>query len=334
MPLISVESLMSDQEINTPLDLASEAGEVNNLIQTPGAKLAAARQERGWSIEQVASQLNLAVRQVHAIESDDYASLPGMPIARGFIRSYAKLLKVDATPLLAMIPGETAAAKENLAPLRNLSAPFAETRLPSMMGRQGFSGRWVVGLLVVALLVGGASMVWQPEKMAGVLTSFTSATAKSAATVSAPAPASVPDAASAMADTMMLETASAGSTTGIPSTEPDAAKKEKTVPPAAAVAPVAAAAATTALAAVQNVSEPDDALILKVHQDSWIEIKRPDNTVVFSGLIQAGKTETVKLPGPVSLVVGNAAGVEATLRSKPLGFKSNTANNVARLNLK
>ncbi|HBZ05323.1 MAG TPA: DUF4115 domain-containing protein, partial [Massilia sp.] len=42
----------------------------------PGATLAAQREAMGWSVEQVAEQLKLAVRQVVAIEAGDYASLP------------------------------------------------------------------------------------------------------------------------------------------------------------------------------------------------------------------------------------------------------------------
>ena len=60
--------------------------------------------QRGWnsglSIEDVARQLRLSVRQVTALEEDDYTKLSSGTFFRGFVRNYAKLLQMDAAPLL------------------------------------------------------------------------------------------------------------------------------------------------------------------------------------------------------------------------------------------
>ena len=61
----------------------------------PGQVLAAQREAMGWSVEQVADQLKLAVRQVIALEAGDYASLPSPAVTRGFVRAYAKLVKLE-----------------------------------------------------------------------------------------------------------------------------------------------------------------------------------------------------------------------------------------------
>jgi cytoskeleton protein RodZ len=71
----------------------------------PGKALAAQREAMGWTVEQVADQLKLAVRQVIALEAGDYASLPSPAVTRGFVRAYAKILKLDAAPLPARSPG-------------------------------------------------------------------------------------------------------------------------------------------------------------------------------------------------------------------------------------
>ena len=60
----------------------------------------------GWTVEQVADQLKLAVRQVVALEQGDYANLPGPAVVRGFVRAYAKVVKLDAAPLVAEIRGD------------------------------------------------------------------------------------------------------------------------------------------------------------------------------------------------------------------------------------
>ena len=57
-----------------------------------GARLRAAREAAGLSIDAVAQQLKLAPRQVRALEDDDFAQLPGRTFVRGFMRNYARLV--------------------------------------------------------------------------------------------------------------------------------------------------------------------------------------------------------------------------------------------------
>src|SRR5450759_4927794 len=66
-----------------------------------GRVLAAARAELNLSLADVSQQIKYGVKQIAAIEADDYAKLPGATIVRGMIRSYAKLVRVDPEPLLA-----------------------------------------------------------------------------------------------------------------------------------------------------------------------------------------------------------------------------------------
>ncbi|MFZ6638491.1 helix-turn-helix domain-containing protein [Undibacterium sp. TC4M20W] len=81
--------------------------EAQRLAASPGAKLAAARLALGWSVEKVASQLRLAPRQIIALEKDDYPALPEAAIVKGFTRAYAKLVKLDPEPVLALIAADT-----------------------------------------------------------------------------------------------------------------------------------------------------------------------------------------------------------------------------------
>ena len=127
---------------------------------TPGAALAAQREAMGLTIEQVADQLKLAQRQVIAIENGDYAALPNMAVTRGFIRAYAKVLRMDPAPLVAMVEVEPAPVVEVPAPRRDMGASFSESRFPSMTQRQSKpSGLIAFGL--VAVVVAAAIGAWQ-----------------------------------------------------------------------------------------------------------------------------------------------------------------------------
>jgi cytoskeleton protein RodZ len=69
-------------------------------VAPPGRCLAEARQGQGLTCADVARQLKLSVWQVEALEAGRYHQLPGPIFVRGFIRNYARLLKLDPDALL------------------------------------------------------------------------------------------------------------------------------------------------------------------------------------------------------------------------------------------
>lgn len=76
---------------------------MSDLPESPGQVLAAARKRQNLSLADVTRQLRLSERQLLALERDAYDELPGRPFVRGFIRNYARLLRIDAEPLLSAI---------------------------------------------------------------------------------------------------------------------------------------------------------------------------------------------------------------------------------------
>ncbi|MDQ3196267.1 MAG: helix-turn-helix domain-containing protein [Burkholderiales bacterium] len=78
--------------------------------QTPGQKLAAAREAQGQSIEDVVRYTKLSRRQVMALENDAHDQLPGPVFVRGFMRNYARHLQLDAAPLLAALDAKSTPA--------------------------------------------------------------------------------------------------------------------------------------------------------------------------------------------------------------------------------
>lgn len=70
---------------------------------TPGAKLRAAREAQGLSIQDVATRTRIAQRQLEAVERDDYAALPGIPYAVGFARAYARAVDLDEVAIAAEV---------------------------------------------------------------------------------------------------------------------------------------------------------------------------------------------------------------------------------------
>lgn len=68
--------------------------------ENPGETLRRAREDKSWSQAEVALKLNLTVQALAHLESGTFAKLPGNTFARGYIRTYAKLLGIDQEPLV------------------------------------------------------------------------------------------------------------------------------------------------------------------------------------------------------------------------------------------
>ena len=68
-----------------------------------GAELQRTREARGLALSEVAQQLKFAPRQLEALEQDRFDLLPGGTFARGMVRSYARLLKIDPEPLVRRV---------------------------------------------------------------------------------------------------------------------------------------------------------------------------------------------------------------------------------------
>ena len=71
-----------------------------DVAPSPGEQLRAARVGYGWSLQDVAANLNLDVDVVRALESGDYAGLPEPAFIRGYLRAYARLMELDDVQLL------------------------------------------------------------------------------------------------------------------------------------------------------------------------------------------------------------------------------------------
>lgn len=359
---------MSDQQMNeVPLPQEGVQPSPAPALPLPGAVLAAQRQKKGWSVEQVASLVKLAPRQIQAIEADNYSVLPGLAVARGFVRSYAKALGLDANEVIAGMPQESPVAqRDHIVPQYSLSTPFSEAPLPAMMGGRGntSAAAVIIGALVVAVAAGAAAVRWtdvadnvpqlawlkaHPADSSAVPEAASAPDANAAdgpgsetpvnARVETIAPASG-DSADKTANAAPVEQAKAAPV--MPST-PSASVPASTPPGTGAPAAAAAAAATGQPASAQataaaeppglHIVNSKDLLRLTFREDSWVEIRRADKTTLISRLLKAGTTEAFDISDAAMLVVGNAAGVDATLRGQPLDLKPANGSNVARLNL-
>ena len=326
----------------------------SSSLATPGAQLAAQREAMGMSVEQIADQLKLAPRQVVALETGDYASLPNMAVVRGFVRAYAKVVKLDPTPLVAMIEVISPTSPEAAPPRRERAAEFSESRFPLMTDRSSGRGGWMVGAVVVAAaLIGGGVYAYQSglistsmfERASGDGASSASAVTELPKPIDSTMPLettlvkpgqetaplqspnvpliSVPPPGTSTNPADAASAPAAAGTAAAPATPPTATTPATGAPAAQVLPPAAAPAAASGTQ-----------LVLEVTSDSWVEIRRPGTKPLISRLVKAGSTETFDIKDPALLIIGKPDGVKATLGGAPLALPPVAGGTISRVNIK
>ena len=271
-------------------------------LPPPGAQLAAAREASGLSVTDVARQLKLSPWQVEALEAGNHGRLPGAVFERGFIRNYARLVKLDAAHLLAV--SDRAILPATLG--GSQVTPSADIPFPT--GREFKWHKYAIAAIVVMVPV--------------VIFEFY--------LDDAPAP-----------------TVIAGRV-ALPKPETGPANPLEQAPGAPPVAPLpdAVAAAPAAEQAARGTAAPDAPLAIHARragneqlvrfrfaQASWVEIRDRDGRRIFSQFNPAGTEQVVVGLPPLSLVVGNAKGVDLSYNEKPVDLGPHTKVDVARLTL-
>jgi cytoskeleton protein RodZ len=283
-------------------------------------------------VADVARQLKLSIKQVEALEAGDFGRRPGPVFVRGFVRNYARLLQLDAEPLLeavrAVLPREE--------PLPMPSPPEVPFPTPS---RTRWHGYVALAAVIVAALAAYEFFSGTPEQAARESTDAEPAVA--------PAIPVAPDGpvTPSSARGGQVETAS-GARTGLdrsagsvaPLSQPAAGASERgqsgnqiasgSAPASQDVPPKSSARDE------EPIPASDERQVHMVFdQASWVEIRDRSGKAIFSQLNAPGTEQRVNGRPPLAVVVGNAHGVRLTYDERPVNLALHTRIDVARLRL-
>jgi cytoskeleton protein RodZ len=300
-----------------------------------GAALRAAREASGMSAAALASRLRLHVKQIEALERCDLSALPSVIYVRGFLRSCARELKIDPLPLLAALDRQVGVTPGEAAEPVGRSFPLS---------RFGDGSKPIIAVILAIVIVAG---------LVGTLMPRHPSQAPAPAATPASAPAAVPEAPAANPPAALApgaaETAVPAAEAGVarnasgagaalrPSGKAAGSRPSTGPAPAARTVPEAPAASTEpapSAVAAPEAAPAADALVLRVHAPSWVEVVQANGTAVFSQICQPGTTATIHGTAPLRIVIGNAAAVEAQYRGAPVDLVQHAnANGVARMTL-
>lgn len=320
------DSVVSDLIPPTEDDQAVVAPEAPLL----GALLQSAREQHGLSIDDISNRLRLSPRQIKALESDDFASLPEAMITRGFIRNYSRLLGMDAEPLLqayrAFVPSSDSPRAISIQSENILIS--GSNKRPWLM--------YMLASLVIALLVGAWLIYvdYVPEQSTQQAAKPVSATkAETAAEPDAKTESGTYTESLPMAALPAAERAQEGTTTEA------AAQASPVIQPEAKPAPAAPAVAGVA-ATTSSVSNPTPAgekalakLKFTFSDHTWVSVTDRNNKEIFNKTKAAGSEDAVEGEPPFKVVIGNAAGSKLVYNDKPVDLAPYTKLNVAHLTL-
>lgn len=162
-----------------------------------GAELARARESLGLSVAQAAQQLKLAPRQIEALEAEAWQQLPGGAFARGMLRAYARLLRLDAETLVGRVASRLSAPDPTDAPM------LARRAIPITDGTRRVNLAYGVVSLALLAAIGYVALEWRAERQRAARLTFVPA----AAQAPAPQPARVELASAASAPQPAAEAA-------------------------------------------------------------------------------------------------------------------------------
>jgi len=289
----------------------------SEAVVSAGARLRDARIAAGLSIDAVAQQLKLAPRQVKALEDDDYAQLPGRTFVRGFMRNYARLVRLDPGAVLASLP-EAGVAPSLDHPSLALSTRVMGEMPADVRGKPG-SARWAIPMaLVVIVAIAIVFEFARPLAEQGKAASpDKNAAATSAPTVPGAPGSGVP---------------SAPDATPTAPSNPQAPSGDQTV--AGSAAPSDAVTPRAETVAAPSAPAADMPLTFVFRGTSWIEVKDARGAVVLSTIGYSGAMHAVGGAAPFDVVLGNAEAVTVTWRGTPFDSTPYVKQNVAKFSIK
>lgn len=114
-----------------------------------GKLLQAAREEKGWSLVQAEDVTKIRVRYLEAMENENYSILPGSTYAKGFLRTYSKILGLKPEDILELYKASEPTLQPKKEPIHNTVTPVK--RKPVWF-RPGLAV--LVGLLAIGTVAG------------------------------------------------------------------------------------------------------------------------------------------------------------------------------------
>lgn len=296
----------------------------------PGQLLRNAREQLGWTREQVASRIHLRLTLIAAIEADTYDKHTSHTFIRGYLRAYAKLVGIPEETILA------AYERLGLTPPDNIDMQSFSRRSRQRANDSRLKVvTWLVILVLIALSI---AWWWQStarrsageEALAATEMGTTSTVSSDTAASDGAAP--VIEAAAPVLPAVSDAAATVESPVAV---APAASEAVSTAPAldnaSAAVGTEASAAVSTEPAATEPATAPQ--LKMSFTADCWLDVKDANGKTLFSGLKKANDELVLEGPEPLKFIIGAPMAVNLEYKGKSFDMSRYNNGRTARFSL-
>lgn len=319
----------------------------SNAAKTTGVRLRTAREQLGLTQQAVAERLCLKVSTVRDIEDDKAPAGLASTFLRGYLRSYARLVRIPEEELLPIMEKQVPVRAEKVAPMQSFSLGKSHKKRDGWL----MSFTWLVLFVVVGLT---GAWWWQNHKvqqqeistMANQSSAELTAGSRSRAqpvslntgSDARPDNSTQPEAAAPAKQAEPVE--SAGQTAQQNSVQPGTSIDNSAVvsPSQAPVDnaqvpnPTAAATLPTDQAGVMASAADSNALVMNFNADCWLDVTDASGKKLFSGMQKKGANLNLTGLAPYKLKIGAPAAVQIQFQGKPVDLsRFIRTNQVARL---
>lgn len=272
-------------------------------MESPGEYLKREREIRGVTLAQVFEATRVPLKNLKALEADDFESMPHPTFVKGYIKAYCKVLGLDETDAVLRYEIYLREKTEKTDVVKAVSRPvqpksverppllgdFWKNRRNVVMAAGGAAAIIVIVIIILAVFLSGPS----PEP------------APSVEPVAGQAPVTErPEATLAVEEVKTPEKAAG------PVVEPEPVKKAASAPEAPAV--------KEAPAVVKEAAVPRHSLVARATGSTWIQVSI-DGSRPFEVFMKEGETAAWKAADGIILKIGNAGGVNLAFDGKELG---------------
>lgn len=263
-------------------------------VSLPGVRLRETREAGRMSREEVAQHLHLDVQIITALEQDNYNKLPSPMYVCGYLRSYARLLKL---PEMEIVSAYTKG--------KEINAALIPENVNILPGKKPFNPAILkTGFLILIAAAVVAGLIWLSDE-----TDFFNVTKNSDKNVEMPLAVPERQEIQAAEVTEPLRTSDQEVVQDL--TPPSAQEIEQKI---AQQEETSAEPSTAAVIDAPTRQESDLRLVL--HEDSWIEVTDSDAIRHVYRLVKAGSELYVAGKAPYKVLLGKASGVEVYYKDK------------------
>ncbi|ASM55842.1 MULTISPECIES: RodZ domain-containing protein [Pseudoalteromonas] len=282
-----------NEEITQP---QSEQPSLGQILKTH-------RENADISLATMATHLKLTVLQVQRMENDEYQLLGPTTFVKGYIKNYCRELKIDHTPILAMLPAPTTPEK-----------PVDMQSFSRRTEKEANDSRLMIASYIILAIVIGSSALWWWQNSMPIEEQTSNINVE---------------------NSIMSEQQEQAAQSNIGASQQQVQEINNVALPQSeqlSALPSGNSTINTTTTA-PNEANNSSTIVMLFNDESWVEIYDAEGEKIAFGVKKAGYEMTLTGIAPFSVVLGKHDAVNITLNGETVDLSAFPKNRLAKFKL-